>query len=180
MPDRGIPLLRVGIPADKLPHMGEGTQADYFDTQTRLSRLTLGIVHDPLTGLRSHGGLLQEISRDPSLADRVDTRVSILVSVQLPATSSDKILALVGMRISRSIRTVDTAAHLGNGDFVIIVADHGKVPTSAAARLRRSLDLPYVIDGRDVSVRYRLGFARLQKDNLVAPLEDMIEAAPLP
>jgi len=155
------------------------TGSDYADTQTRLSRLTLGIVHDPLTGLRSHGGLVEEIARDPLLAERVDTHISIVVSVQPPAAANDKILALVGMRISRSIRAIDTAAHLGNGEFVVIVADDADMPMATAVRLRRSLNLPYVIDGRDMSVRYRMGFARLQKDNLLTRSTVFVEAAAL-
>jgi GGDEF domain-containing protein len=175
---RGIPLLQVGMPIDKVDPMDAGTETDYFDTQTRLSRLTLGVVHDPLTGLRSRGGLLEEVSRDSSLADRIDTHISIVVTVQLPPTSSDRILALMGMRIARAIRVIDTAAHLGNGKFVVIVAD-ADVPMPTAGRLRRSLNLPYVIDGRDVSVRCQITFARLQKDSLLPFPRASVEAAPL-
>jgi hypothetical protein len=147
--------------------MSTGTEAE--DTQTRLSRITLGIVHDPLTGLRSHTGLLDEIARDSLLARRVDAQMSIVVSVQLPACDTDKMLALVGMRISRSIRAGDTAAHLGRGEFVVIVADDTDVPIRTAVRLKLALSLPFVIDGDDVLVRYKIRFARLQRDNLVAP-----------
>lgn len=155
------------------------TGPDYADTQTRLSRLTFGIVHDPLTGLRSRGGLLDEIRRDPCLAERVDTHTSIVVSVELPVMASDKILALVGMRISRSIRMLDTAAHLGSGQFVVIVAGDADVPMPTALRLRRSLNLPYVIDGCDVPVRLRMSFSRLQRASLLAGSTAFVEAAPV-
>jgi len=149
------------------------------DTQTRLSRITLGIVHDPLTGLRSHMGLLDEIARDPLLAGRVDTHTSIIVSVRLPAGDTDKILALVGMRISRSIRAGDTAAHLGSGEFVVIVADDADVPIRTAVRLKLALSFPYVIDGDDVSVHYKIGFARLQRDNLLCRSKVPVETSKL-
>jgi len=131
--------------------------------------------YDPLTGLRSHPGLLAEIARDSSLADRVATRTSIVVSVKLPESAGQKILALVGTRISRSIRAGDTAAHLGNGEFVVIVADDALVPLRFALRLKSALSLPCVIDGDEVTILYKIGFARLQRKNLLARSDALVD-----
>jgi diguanylate cyclase len=158
--------------------MDAGTGSDYADTHRRLSRLTLGVVHDPLTGLRNRLGLLDEIARDPSLAERIETHTSIVVSVE-QAIPNDKMLVLVGMRISRSIRAIDTAAHLGNGQFVVIVAGDADVPMPTALRLRRSLNLPYVINGCDVPVRFRMSFTRLRKANFLNRSAAFVEAAPV-
>lgn len=155
----------------------DALEPGHFETQARLTRITSGIIHDPLTGLRSHAGLLGEMARDPLLATRVDTNTAIVVSIQHPASCGDKILALVGMRISRSIRARDTAAHLGNGEFVVIVADDADVPVRTALRLKLALSAPYVIDGADVAVQYKLGFARLNRDDLLARSDTFLETA---
>jgi GGDEF domain-containing protein len=138
-----------------------------------------GPLHDPLTGLRSRAGLSNEIARDPSLASAVDSHTAIVLSVQLPAAAGQRVLALVGMRLARSIRACDTAAHLGNGEFVIIVAEDPGVPVRTALRLKEALSAPYVIDGDDVVVRYKLGFARLKHDDLLARPESFRETAKL-
>ena len=172
--------LNAPQPLDRYrPAMEASAEAKYFDTQTRLSRITLGIVHDPLTGLRSHAGLLNEIARDDALARRIDSVNSIVVHVHLAGGPKDKVLALVGMRIARSVRVRDTAAHLGGGSFVVIVADETDVPVGTAARLKVALSFPFVIDGQDVVVNHKIGFARLHHDNLLAPSIVSVESARL-
>lgn len=173
----GIPLLCGDLVCSNVGSMQTPMEFDRFNKHTHLSRIALGIAYDPLTGLRSHSGLLEEMDRDACLASVLDTHTSIVVSVRLPAMGADKVLALVGMRIHRSVRTRDTTAHLGNGEFVVIVADDAGMPIRTATRLKLALSLPYVIDGHEVVVQHRIGFVRLLREHLLVRPEAFLETA---
>jgi hypothetical protein len=64
---------------------------------------------------------------------------------------------------------------LGNGEFVVIVADDTLLPIRTALRLKSALSPPCVIDGDEVAILYKIGFARLQRENLLARCESSVE-----
>jgi hypothetical protein len=61
----------------------------------------------------------------------------------------------------------------------VIVADDLQIPVRTALRIQAALDLPCVINDDDVSIRYKLGFERLKRDNLLARSDAFLEAAAL-
>lgn len=82
----------------------------------------------------------------------------------------DQLLQEVGGRLQESLRQTDTVARLGGDEFIVILP--GARPPGAAAaaeKILKSLDRPFMIDGRPLTVGASIGIAFYPDDADDAP-----------
>jgi diguanylate cyclase (GGDEF)-like protein/PAS domain S-box-containing protein len=73
----------------------------------------------------------------------------------------DQLLGLVAERLAHCVRPGDTVARLGGDEFAVLVhgADCGKAVVWVADRVRHAISQPFVLDGREISIRVSTGIA---------------------
>jgi diguanylate cyclase (GGDEF)-like protein/PAS domain S-box-containing protein len=131
--------------------------------------------HDPLTGLANRALFLDRVrhtlTRRPG--ERAPVAVLFLdldhfktVNDSLGHTFGDSLLVVAAERLSRCLRTCDTAARLGGDEFAVLLED---VPgledvTAIADRITHAYVDPFIIEGREVIISASVGIARAGVD----------------
>jgi diguanylate cyclase (GGDEF)-like protein len=138
----------------------------------RLSRLAQ---HDELTGLANRSLLNDRLERALAWARRHERVAAVMVldlngfktvNDRLGHVAGDRLLAMMGMRLSSRLRETDTVARLGGDEFAMVVENLAK-PEHAGLVARKLLDAvvaPTAIDGQDVQVTASLGVALYPQD----------------
>ncbi|MDP1707833.1 MAG: EAL domain-containing protein [Gammaproteobacteria bacterium] len=133
--------------------------------EERLKQLAL---YDSLTGLPNRQLLddrLRQIIRD---ADREDCQVAVLfmdidyfkyVNDTFGHSAGDKLLKMVAEHLSNGLRTSDTIARLGGDEFAIVLPGihHTDEVADMIRKIQKLLDLPFVIDDREIHVSVSIG-----------------------
>jgi len=129
---------------------------------------------DPLTGLLNQAGLRRRLGRALDRCRPGGTAVGLLlidldrfgpINETLGQTSGDTLLCSVADRIRTVTRAEDGLARLGGDQFAIQVGTRSGMQalTAMARNLRRSLDVPHVIDGRELVVTFSIGVAMVDR-----------------
>jgi len=132
------------------------------------ARLSHQAYHDPLTGLANRTRFREQVER--SLADgrRAPSSVAVIfvdlddfktVNDSLGHGVGDELLRTTAQRLASCLRAQDTAARLGGDEFAILLEDLSS-PDEAweiAERLRRALEPPVVINGRQIAASASFG-----------------------
>jgi diguanylate cyclase (GGDEF)-like protein len=138
----------------------------------QLSRLAQ---FDELTGLANRSLFQDRLERALAWARRHDRLVAVMildlngfkaVNDRLGHAAGDRLLALMGRRLSERLRETDTVARLGGDEFAILIENLAK-PEHAALVARKLLDTvapPATVDGEEVRVTASLGVALYPRD----------------
>ena len=125
-------------------------------------------LHDPVTGLANRVALMDRLSQALAALERQPGRLAVLfvdldhfkaVNDSFGHDAGDRVLAEVGHRLSLLSRSADTVARLGGDEFVLLCGalrdddDVGLI----ADRIVRGIRVPYVEDGRDLSITCSVG-----------------------
>jgi diguanylate cyclase (GGDEF)-like protein len=136
-----------------------------LDSLALRARLAYRASYDTLTALpnRTHFAdrLTDAIAERPVAALFIDLDDFKAVNDTLGHAAGDELLAEVGVRLSRSLRSGDVAARLGGDEFAVLVDGVGTVAdaTAVARRILDALSRPFRLDGRLVHVRPSIGIA---------------------
>jgi len=126
--------------------------------------------HDLLTGLANRALLLERMEQELRQAQRDRSLLGVLyfdldkfkpVNDQLGHAVGDLLLQVLAKRIQEEVRAGDTLARLGGDEFVILL--HGVRSSRAgivvAEKIRRAVELPFLIGGHDIRVTSSIGIA---------------------
>jgi diguanylate cyclase (GGDEF)-like protein len=129
--------------------------------------------HDPLTGLANRALLLELLEQALEKPDPASSGVTVVyidldgfkaVNDSYGHETGDDLLRLVADRISRCLRSEDTAARLGGDEFVILLEDAvPAVGVEVAERIITALKEPFLIADREVFVAASAGVAQQPK-----------------
>ena len=125
-------------------------------------------LHDPLTGLPNRLTLLDRLSQGLLAMERHHARLAVLfidldnfkeINDSYGHDAGDLVLGAVGRRLSALARRGDTVARLGGDEFVMLCGelDSHVVVRSIGDRIIRSIAVPYVYGGQDLSVTCSVG-----------------------
>ena len=163
-----------------------GISRDITAQVTAENALAYQALHDPVTGLANRVALMDRLSQALAGLERQPGRLAVLyvdldhfkeINDSFGHDAGDQVLAEVGRRLSQLSRNADTVARLGGDEFVVLCGalrdddDVGLV----ADRIVRGIRVPYVEDGRDLSITCSVGIA-VTRDPLTEP-EQMIRDA---
>ena len=124
--------------------------------------------HDPLTGLPNRELLRRRLSS--ALAQVRDGRgggVGLLfldldrfkvINDSLGHAAGDRLLREVAARLQAGTSPGDLLARLGGDEFALVTLEHADAP-ALGARLVETLEAPFVLDGREVTVGASIGVA---------------------
>jgi diguanylate cyclase (GGDEF)-like protein/PAS domain S-box-containing protein len=133
-------------------------------------RLSHQALHDPLTGLPNRALLMDRLEHAVARAHRRKTPLTVLfldlddfkaVNDALGHECGDRLLEEVGRRLDSGARSSDTVARFGGDEFVVLLEDIGdeREATLAADRMRKDLEVPFEVGGRELSVTASIGVA---------------------
>ncbi|MHB8744816.1 MAG: diguanylate cyclase domain-containing protein [Sulfuricaulis sp.] len=126
--------------------------------------------HDGLTGLPNRNLLQDRFNQAISLAERHHKPLALImldlddfkrVNDQLGHVSGDKLLQAVALRLTKDIRSADTACRYGGDEFVIMlpVIDNPGIASALAMKIGVRLCEPYHIDGHEIHMACSIGIA---------------------
>ena len=135
---------------------------------TERSRALHDSLHDALTGLPNRALLFDRFGQVLLAAKGAGTTAGLLlidldrfkeVNDTFGHQYGDALLAQIGMRLRSALRQSDTLARLGGDEFAVLIpniADLGAA-TALAAKLRNSLQRPFLVDGIALDVEASVG-----------------------
>jgi diguanylate cyclase (GGDEF)-like protein/PAS domain S-box-containing protein len=126
------------------------------------------VLHDPVTGLANRFALMDRIEQALAAMERLPGQLAVLfvdldhfkeVNDSFGHDAGDQVLAEIGRRLSLFSRHADTVARLGGDEFVVLCASlRGDDDISLiASRIVEGVRVPYVREGRDLSVTCSVG-----------------------
>jgi|GEM_PF-730056 len=132
-------------------------------------------MHDTLTGLANREQFAERIEKFVAL--RTDGVVSVLfvdlddfafINDNLGHDVGDEMLMVVAARLQSCIRDEDIVARLSEDEFAVLLesAVDRNDAVGVAERVQDSLEIPIVVDGRDVSISTSVGIAVERRANI--------------
>ena len=126
--------------------------------------------HDPLTLLANRNLFRDRVHHALTLAQGERNQLAVMfldldnfknINDSLGHDAGDRLLQAVAQRVVKTTRSSDTVARLGGDEFAVLLE---KVATSAeverlAEALIKTLDLPFMLDGKEVRVGASIGVA---------------------
>ncbi len=163
--------------AEPWPRSGEdkGTLAVLLDTTEQRDaeeRFRHAVMHDPVTGLPNRTLFLDRVWQTMGRGRRhaahgfgillLDLDGFEPVKDSLGHAAGDEFLAAVAAGLVPCVRPQDTLAHLGGGQFSILVDDVGEASdlVRVADRVRAALARPLTVAGQEVFTSASVGIAR--------------------
>lgn len=127
-------------------------------------------LRDPLTGLANRAMFSDRLEEAMQRRERDHVSVALIVldlndfkvvNDTLGHPAGDELLNRVGERILGCVRNSDTVARLGGDEFVVLVDDDAADDYAGhiAARVTKSFDKPFAIDGHELFIRPSVGLA---------------------
>jgi diguanylate cyclase len=154
------------------------------ELRERERRLEHQAFHDPLTALANRALFCDRL--DHALAQRRPGPIAVLfadiddfkvVNDTLGHDAGDQVLVSVGERLRACVRAGDTVARLGGDEFAVLLEgeDATRDGLVLADRVLDAFDVPYPVNGRDLSLGVSLGLA----DGCYRPGDPVLEDADL-
>jgi diguanylate cyclase (GGDEF)-like protein/PAS domain S-box-containing protein len=154
------------------PMAGGGTVTTHQDiTEQRRSEARIAHMahHDALTGLPNRVLLGQKLDQALARIKRGETIAAHFLDLDhfkyvndtLGHSTGDKLLKMVGERLSGLVRGADTVARMGGDEFAILQVGVAQ-PADAGATALRVIEVvsePYEIDGQQVNIGTSVGIA---------------------
>ncbi len=153
-----------------------GSLTDISHRKRIEAQLLHNAMHDALTGLPNRSLFLDRLDLRLRRFQRDETRRFAVLFLDLDRfknindglghAAGDKLLCLVGERISEFIRPGDTLARLSGDEFAVLLdeVDTEQDALNIAARLRRLFDKPFSAGGHEVFVEVSIGIAMSHSD----------------
>jgi diguanylate cyclase (GGDEF)-like protein/PAS domain S-box-containing protein len=127
-------------------------------------------LHDPLTGLANRVALMDRLGQALVAMERRRSRLAVLfidldnfkeINDSFGHDAGDLVLAEVGRRLTGIARRSDTTARLGGDEFVVLCPelDGSTVPEDIGSRIVCAIAVPYIDNGRNLSVTCSVGIA---------------------
>jgi diguanylate cyclase (GGDEF)-like protein len=136
--------------------------------------------HDPLTGLPNRALFLDRLEQARSRVERTGAPLAVLfidldsfkrVNDSLGHAPGDELLIETAHRLGQCIRPGDTAARFGGDEFAVLLEDTTRTDDAVhvAQRIMRSLQSPFALSGKEVSITISIGIAtqREHSDDLL-------------
>jgi diguanylate cyclase (GGDEF)-like protein/PAS domain S-box-containing protein len=157
----------IAAVAEGQPLRVVGTVQDITDQKAAEDALAHQALHDSLTQLPNRALLLDRLER--ALADRRDSVAVVYMDLDrfkwvndsLSHAAGDELLVAVAQRLAAVIRPSDTLARFGGDEFVLVCEHlHSEQQVlDVVARITQQLEVPFVLDGREVVVSASMGLA---------------------
>jgi len=136
----------------------------------REAQLVHQAFHDPLTELANRLLFGDRVNHAINRSRRTDDLTAVLfvdlddfktVNDSLGHAAGDRLLVMVGNRLSGCVRPGDTVARLGGDEFGILLEEmeDDQHPSRVSARIMEALEMPFPLDGREVFTRASIGMA---------------------
>ena len=165
-------LLQFAMALGMVIWLLEDERRAALDAATQIEHLAY---HDTLTGLPNRQLFLDRLDVAVSGAHRAGTKLAVffldldrfkLINDSLGHSVGDKLLQVVSRRMRALLRDDDTVTRIGGDEFTVLVArvEHIDDATNVARRVRESLKLPIVIDGRELFVTASIGISVYPND----------------
>jgi diguanylate cyclase (GGDEF)-like protein len=133
-------------------------------------RLRHQALHDPLTGLANRALLASHLETALARARRHGRHLAVLLvdldgfkflNDRMGHSQGDLVLVEVADRLRLQIRPTDTVARLGGDEFAVLLEeiDEPESAVTVARRIRRAIEEPMDLDGRELQVRGSVGVA---------------------
>ncbi len=159
--------------------------ADVTERKSLSEQLRYEAKHDALTGLRSRGAFLEDVSSMLSAHGARRTRGQAvmlidldrfkLVNDSLGHAAGDDVLITVARRLLDVVRPSDVLARLHGDEFALFVTTSGESELAAIAeRAQHTLRVPIVIQGQPVIVDSSIGICMAQPD---VPADELLRNA---
>jgi diguanylate cyclase (GGDEF)-like protein/PAS domain S-box-containing protein len=131
--------------------------------------------HDALTGLPNRAMLNEQLAHTIALASRKQWQVALMfidldrfkvVNDSLGHAVGDQLLQQVAGRLQAAVRESDLVCRQGGDEFLVLLPDAAtdESVTQVAERVLQSLDRPFAVDGRELSVTPSIGIAVFPRD----------------
>jgi len=174
-------------PADDA-HSGSirGVMFDVTEQRSGTQRLEYQAYHDTLTLLPNRMLFVDRLGVALSIARRRGTPLYVmlldldrfeLMNATFGQAFSDRLLRQIADRLNDCVREEDSLARYGSDEFIIMMSERASENEVAALahRLLRTLALPFVLDGHEVSISGTIGISSFPEDGTEA--EDLVKAA---
>jgi diguanylate cyclase (GGDEF)-like protein/PAS domain S-box-containing protein len=131
--------------------------------------------HDGLTGLPNRNLLADRLSQVLSYASRYRQQVAVLfvdldhfkfINDSLGHEAGDQLLKTAAERIRHSVRSIDTVAHQGGDEFVVVLPAlaEGEDAADLARRIQHAIGQPFALDGHELVVTCSTGISIYPRD----------------
>ncbi len=166
------------------PSLIQGVMLDISTRKEAEQRLAYLAYHDHLTGLANKAMFDELLERALARASRSGLGVAVLaldvdefklVNDSLGHETGDRLIAMLAERIGEATRETDLVARQGGDEFLVLIADvdlatvSGDDPAAlaaqaVAARIHRSLETPFDVDGTELYVTASIGISTFPVD----------------
>jgi len=148
---------------------------DITERQAAERRLHHLAHYDALTGLPNRTLFYETLGKTLALASSRAWKVVVLfldvdnfksVNDTLGHTSGDEVLVQLSDRLTRCVRIRDTVGRLGGDEFALILTmEAGQDPAIVAIKIRDALQVPFDLNGHEVTVTTSIGIAVAPADS---------------
>jgi diguanylate cyclase (GGDEF)-like protein len=155
---------------DKLMESYSVVARDISEHKQNERELSHRAMHDPLTGLANRTTLLTRLAVELHPSHSNDSRTAVVfidldhfkrINDSLGHESGDSLLREVAQRLSAALRPHDLLARVGGDEFVAILSDTNSFNDAhaIALRLAESLELPFHLNGHELTITASIGIA---------------------
>ena len=131
--------------------------------------------HDGLTGLANRKLFRDRLDHALAQARRKKRGLAVLffdvdhfklVNDRLGHDAGDHLLQEIGLRLTRTVRKVDTVARLGGDEFTLLLLDteSAEAAVRVGRKLLEAMAPPFTLDGRSVSANASVGISLFPND----------------
>jgi len=149
--------------------------SDVTETRRMAQQMAYQATHDVLTELPNRILLQMQLQGAIERAERSGLRLVLLfvdldrfksINDGLGHTAGDALLKAVGVRLKNSSRKIDMVARFGGDEFIIVLENihHETLATLIASKVRKALEQPYMIEGRECFITASIGISLYPKD----------------
>jgi len=153
--------------------------SDVTETRRMAQQMAYQATHDVLTELPNRILLQVQLQGAIERAERSGLQLVLLfvdldrfksINDGLGHTAGDALLKAVGVRLKGSSRKIDMVARFGGDEFIIVLENihHERLATLIASKVRKALEQPYMIEGRECFITASIGISLYPKDGLDA------------
>ncbi len=175
--------LPVEFIARTITHDGEPQRMtivrDMRDRHASQERIHYLAHHDALTGLPNRSSLMTHLGHQIFAARRSDAQLALLfidvdhfkrVNDSLGHMAGDALLQTLALRITEALRTTDVVARFGGDEFVVVLPRtlQRMDVEEVAEKLLAAIEVPFCVEGRQMSVTPSIGIAVFPHDGHTA------------